>query len=549
MKKKQSLKKLLTLIFSMVIILSAVLLPVGSKNIASANNAINVNIDMGNVIKDIDPMAYGLNATGLFIPSFTANEDYLENVKYLGGNGLIRMHSWSMVDNGLSVASWVNSDMSWNAAKIATTLAPVSGRYNIMINIPLGPDGALGSSNFEAWKTNFANWAAELVEIVNINNHFGVKYWEVPNEQEITFNNTGLNSSQMAQLLTAASRAMKAIDPTIKFGGPATADIEQNYNLLLDTVRNSYNDIDFLSFHTYSGSGIDPSRMQTDSGAYDHAMRQGQATKQFREDLDALNLGKYIPIYLDEYNISWDHDERMHGNKENVYDALIVAGLIGGSADIVNFWHAEGSYMGLMNDQNQLYSNSSMHYLFNRYFEGQVVSAQSADDTKIVAYATKDTNRKSLLIINRTASEQTVKPNLTGWAPDNLDMYQFAGSGSTGPTFINWASVSAAGITVPDNSVTILTAGSSPNMISGIKYKLTAKISGKALSIDGASTADGANVSQDAFNSAAAQKWFIEDAGDDSYKIINANSGKYLSVDASGQNVVQQVYSAGLFSR
>lgn len=61
-------------------------------------------------------------------------------------------------------------------------------------------------------------------------------------------------------------------------------------------------------------------------------------------------------------------------------------------------------------------------------------------------------------------------------------------------------------------------------------YTLVNRNSGKCLDLLNGSAADGANVRQWTCNGAAAQKWRIEDQGDDTSRLVNTASGKALDV-------------------
>ncbi|GAA0665064.1 hypothetical protein GCM10010193_15620 [Kitasatospora atroaurantiaca] len=61
-------------------------------------------------------------------------------------------------------------------------------------------------------------------------------------------------------------------------------------------------------------------------------------------------------------------------------------------------------------------------------------------------------------------------------------------------------------------------------------YTLVNRNSGKCLDLENGSSADGANVRQWSCNGADAQKWRIEDQGDDTSRLVNVASGKVLDV-------------------
>lgn len=80
-------------------------------------------------------------------------------------------------------------------------------------------------------------------------------------------------------------------------------------------------------------------------------------------------------------------------------------------------------------------------------------------------------------------------------------------------------------------------------------YVIVNRNSGKVLDVNGASTADGANVIQWSSNSGDNQQWEIIDVGSGYSRIVNRNSGKVLDVNgastANGASVIQWPSNGG----
>ena len=64
-------------------------------------------------------------------------------------------------------------------------------------------------------KRQYLENAIEWVKYANVKNNYGVKYWEIGNEN---WNNNTATPKQMAEIVVEFSRAMKAVDPSIKVG-------------------------------------------------------------------------------------------------------------------------------------------------------------------------------------------------------------------------------------------------------------------------------------------------------------------------------------------
>ncbi len=261
-----------------------------------------VTVDWTRVLTDVDPKAYGVDCPACLDPAWTHSANLLRPLAAMaaGGKPLIRLHGWGMVTQG-SNECWLNPDNTWNAPKIKSALAPlIRAGYQLLIDIPSGPGGEPDVRDPVA----LASFAASLVRIVNIDNRFGVRYWEIPNEREHL-----LDAKQMTTLLSLASKAMKRVDPTILVGGPATEGVNVEY--IAAVVQNSLPDIDFVSAHTYGGDGKQP-----DSISYPSATKAVADVRLLRTRLNQISKGKYLPIFIDEYNIGWDTTPKSSRTRE-----------------------------------------------------------------------------------------------------------------------------------------------------------------------------------------------------------------------------------------
>lgn len=98
--------------------------------------------------------------------------------------------------------------------------------------------------------------AAEWVRWANIKNSYNVKYWEIGNELEgrwelghILPDGTEMTGEIYAQRFREFATAMKAVDPAIKTGGPASSNDKGAF--IKETLRDAGDLVDFVSFHSY----------------------------------------------------------------------------------------------------------------------------------------------------------------------------------------------------------------------------------------------------------------------------------------------------------
>ena len=102
----------------------------------------------------------------------------------------------------------------------------------------------------------------------------------------------------------------------------------------------------------------------------------------------------------------------------------------------------------------------------------------------------------------------------------------------------SWATV-----TYGNNSGSSSSSSSSSDIVSGGKYKITAKCSGKVVDVSDVSTNPSANVHQWDYVGGANQQWILDSTGDGYYTITAVHSGLCLDVQdwstAAGGNVLQ----------
>ena len=209
--------------------------------------------------------------------------------------------------------------------------------------------------------------------------------------------------------------------------------------------------LDFFSFHAYaSGSRDDP-----DDVIFDHAAGFGSAVDSFRKALAAAVPGRTLPLFLDEYNVSytWEtRDPRMTDVKSAVFDALAMTSAVTHGAAGTAAWNECDGIYGKMDGAYHLRPSATLFHLLNARMIGPVMSSVSADPQSVVAYAVRSARGRSLLLINRTAYAQSV--TLTGWGARASTQSQLAPAGYA-ETRLSPAQL-AAPLPLPADSVALL---------------------------------------------------------------------------------------------
>ena len=404
---------------------------------------ITVTVDWDKTVRTVDPMSYGVNCPACFDPAWTHSPALLRPLKKVtaGARPLVRLHGWGMVAQG-SNESWLNPDDTWNVDKIKNALTPlVESGYRLMIDIPSGPRGEKDSVDPVA----MAPFIAALVKIVNVDNKLGVKYWELPNEREHI-----LSPSQMAQLLSNASRAMKKVDPSILVGGPAVEDINSDY--IAEVVKQCYPDMDFVTVHTYGGDG-----KQSPQVSYQSAIAAIGKVRALREGLNSAAQGKYLPIFVDEYNIGWDSNPGIYNNEGAVYFSIIQTGVIDAGGDVSAVWDFSPPHnMSIVDRDGNLRDSANLFSLMNRYFYGDEAEATSSTADVVRVFAVKSAYSRSILVSNLSDSEVVVLPRFAGQKPRRLDEYEISPSGYFVTKGIKWAPLETNGVTLEARSVVVM---------------------------------------------------------------------------------------------
>lgn len=428
---------------------------------------------------------YGINLYAGFNTVNASDPAYKKNVEYMSP-GIVRFHNAGKMQP--SQKSWEgclsDAGTGWDRKKIGTVLSSLRFAHQpaVLVNIPSFPasmdknsDGFLDADQ----KDNYAALCADLVRIVNVENKLGVKYFEITNEWDgryyIDFHSGngsgGLKDpaksdrwNEVADVYNRCAKAMKAVDPTILTGGPAAArpdlgDMHERF------ARQTLPQLNFFSIHAYaSGSASSP-----DTEIYDRAKAMGAFAKNAVTLLKKLSPKRHVPVFLDEFNISWTwetRDPRMTNAKGGVFDALAYVAITRAGADSAQGWNEKDGIYGKTDTENHRRPGAEVLHLMNTYLVGNRVQTTSGN-SGVVAYGVGNASekRRSLLLVNRTDAEQTVRASFIG-APTGAKEYQrieiASGVNNDRPTVTREKPSAKPGSLrwkLPPHSVTVLTFG------------------------------------------------------------------------------------------
>ncbi len=375
-----------------------------------------IRVDWDHPLGEAGQGAYGLNIFNGWDEQVAGDPRYQADVRKLAP-GFVRFHTGEGMAEG-GPHSWLDhATHAWKRDKIAAVLAAFPrdmhhGKANFLITINAIPpwmdvdhDGFLDADQRPAW----AALCAELVRIVNVDLQAKVGWWEITNEWDDLYHThlvAAGKPSRMDELVAAfrdAATAMKAVDPTIRTGGPAASRPDLLPGLRI-FVRGTADLLDFFSYHAYaSGNAADP-----DAVIFGPRIQAFLGAASSIKTMVAEEAGRPLPTLLDEYNISWTwetRDPRMSNHKGAVFDALAVAAAVTGGATATTAWNEMDGIYGKIAPDFSLRPQGELFAWLNAHAVGTLVSCSPSvrdADSPVVVYAVTSATGHAVMLVNRT---------------------------------------------------------------------------------------------------------------------------------------------------
>lgn len=427
--------------------------------------------------------SYGLNLKQGFNPYIVGKQVgdpvYRRQLATMKAGFFRYHHADQMKDAWTNVNGWVispdNADYRWDRDKIALAMdTPFDGNPMLKINIanwpkflaiegdrPLSlPDvpeellvsvGRLRPEMIDA----YAEFCADLVRIINLEQKRGVVYWEVLNEMDQIYSSPEA-MRQLAEIYVRAATAMKAVDPTIKVGGPSFTWPDR-LNLVVPFIEVAYPHLDFVSYHSYTSGRLEDSN----ASIWDSANTLGSRTATIRWVLQKYG-DRPIETFHNEFNLSYrPPDPRMHNIVGAVYDALALASITRSGATGALAWAEADGWYGKLSPFGEWERRPSSYVfqLYNDLLLGNVVAASSTDEQAVSVYATNAEAWDAFSLVNRSMQDQTIQLFFQGWEfPYNPDLpvrvYQISESGLSWGT-VSFGAISSQPFTLPVNTITV----------------------------------------------------------------------------------------------
>ncbi|GLZ80492.1 hypothetical protein Afil01_52990 [Actinorhabdospora filicis] len=435
---------------------AALVLVPGSPAAAAAD--ASVTVDFTHVVTTVDSADYGLDITGYGNQSYITNNDVHRGHVRRQGFGVMRMElvfdaSGKLVCGG----DWCDTNVSgdaWVASIRDLGATP-------MLILPA--DGRRAAS-------------ADVADAVAIYRHFKatgtpVRQFIVGNELDNGQNPKHMTGAEYSSRFNLIADALRAEDPTVRLGGPATAYYDTAY---IDAfLTGSGSRADFVDYHDYGAGEDRPTDADLlgpviDSYATDIA--------DLRARIARLAPGRALDVQIGEWNMDWKdpNGTQMMSHLATVWGASALGTMLKSGASTLVYGDKNGSFakntgLGITSTEGEgnvptnaptpVYHGIGMFTgegLFRGFGKSIVDTGTSTPGIRAFA----STGRKNIVLVNTTTTAQTTGLALTGYGTGTAAVWQ-----STGDTQATWTphntgtlaiTIGAATVNLPARSVTTL---------------------------------------------------------------------------------------------
>ena len=411
---------------------SFLLLTVGVNTIAQ-NTIPEVTFNSTQIIKTIPDNMVGINGWGALIGVYGNNPTYIQNLKKINPK-TIRFHdnivqdateNWRAFGN-----KWTKGWAKWKVQEFATMIRSwraqgINPEITFTINgfpdwirqepfLYNGKTSPIKLLHVTEWN-RYGDYLAELVRLLNVEQKLGIKNFEITNELDsiysVKLQDAGFprKMNELAKIVNIASNKMKAIDPSIRTGGPSLTRPDR-LDGVAEFIREYRNiggkNLDFFSYHTYVSGGLS----DTDDFIFE---RISGNIRFFNRNIRALldsNGFTATQLHLNEFNIAWNYnpvDTRMHNNKGAIFDALAYIEAHKENLQNIASWADMDSVFGKMDNQFKLRPASGVINLFSTKVKGQLISTTS-NVPKLTTMGYRNGNLNGLILVNSSSSPKTI---------------------------------------------------------------------------------------------------------------------------------------------
>jgi hypothetical protein len=265
----------------------------------------NIAISYTSPILKLDPTAFGMDISGYGAPNVFANDQVeQQKLKMLGIKYMRIDLKYSTPGDPTSkiICAAKGCDTDWEGYQWVQAIKSI-GAYPLII-------------------VNYSDVdAANMVKYFNKDTNNYVKYWIIGNEPD----QAGISATTYSTYFNHVYDAMKAVDPSIKIGGGATAWYDAPF--LQTFLQQSGSRVDFIDFHSYAQEGIA-------AGDYTTLF---QFAAQYGDNINNLRslLLQYVPdrasqigIEVGEWDLNWGGTAQSNTNFRTVWTASVLGHIL-----------------------------------------------------------------------------------------------------------------------------------------------------------------------------------------------------------------------------
>ena len=269
--------------------------------------------------------------------------------------------------------------------------------------------------------------AAEWVRWANKAQGYGVRYWEIGNELEGSWeaghflpDGGELTAEMYAARFREFAQAMKAVDPTIKIGGAAGGSDKGGYTEVL--LRDAGEDVDFVSFHTYP---CQPGQSEEEMLA--RARTLGEPLETIRGWLreHQPERAESIPIAVTEWNLPTTRvSSDLFGA---LWSCIFVGEMVRNGVDFANQWDMftqgageEGGFALLIPGEPPTRKSQYWAFWLWRHYMGDALVASEVEEAggDLYALATRVEDALYVMLVNTSRErELAASVEVAGFRP------------------------------------------------------------------------------------------------------------------------------------
>ncbi len=376
----------------------------------------NVAIDYTSPIRKLDPIALGMDISGYGYPNVFANDRIeQQKIKTLGIKYMRMALKYSTPGDPTStiVCDADGCDTRWTGDQWVQAIKAIGAQPLIIVH----------SSSVDA---------ANMVKHFNKDTNEYVQYWIVGNEPDLA----GISAATYSTNFNQDYDAMKAIDPTIKIGGGATAWYDVPF--LQTFLRQSGSRVDFVDFHGYSQEGTVPGNY---TALFQNAAGYGNYINNLRSLIQEIVPARasQISIEVGEWELNWGGAAQNNTNFHAVWAASVLGHILSSGgwslfyADKGNaiygsqhtFTDQYGHVVNIsVDDTNPAYHGIGMFTgegLFRGFGDTMVDASTTLPNVEVYA----SDSPKNIVVINKDPSiTQTAKVSLNGVTSGTIDVWR-----------------------------------------------------------------------------------------------------------------------------